>query len=74
MNKHQATSWVRAGVEDRRAKVVQYAETGVYEGPLTQHVDELLAIIDKSLALTVEDAVVKGIKQRGDAKAGGGDA
>lgn len=65
---------VRAGVAERRAKVVQYAETGVYEGPLTQHVDELLEIIDKSLALTVEDAVAQGTDQWEHETSGGGDA
>lgn len=53
----------RAGVADRKAKVVQFADTGVYEGPFTQHVEEMLELIDKSLVLTVEDAVAQGTEQ-----------
>jgi transcriptional regulator with XRE-family HTH domain len=54
---------VRAGVTQGRAEVVQHAATGAYEGTIGQHAEEMLAVIDKSLTLTVEGAVAQGTEQ-----------
>ncbi|MUN61587.1 helix-turn-helix domain-containing protein [Kocuria sediminis] len=64
----------REGVAQGRAGVVHYAEAGVYEGPMAQHVEEMLALIDKALSLTVDDAVAHGTKQWELETGGGGDA